>query len=93
MSFGPLTRRQRQMLKNAYDHKQQSDSGMMRPCPRIGDLRVLNGLALRGLMTDDDNGPSPHVIRVWPRWIRITPAGVAEWERITADKQPEESAS
>jgi hypothetical protein len=95
----PLTRRQRQMLRDAYEHMMTSGGGRpgwqaaMSPCPRIGDVRVLSGLALRELMTDGDNGDGPHAVLVWPRWIRITPAGVAEWERLLADSQPKDSAS
>lgn len=94
MKHRPLTRRQRQMLRDAYDHILSNGgktgwSALMAPCPRIGDLRVLNGLALRGFMTDGDHDDTPHGITVWPRWIRITPAGVAEWERILAERQAE----
>jgi hypothetical protein len=82
------------MLGDAYDHMISNGgktdwSALMAPCPCIGDLRVLGGLALRGLMTDGDHGNEPPAITVWLRWIRITPAGVVEWERIFAKRQSE----
>jgi hypothetical protein len=84
------------MLRDAYEHLMEQGGkdkigkfvSLYRPCPRIGDLRVLNGLALRGLMTDGDHNDVPHRVEVWPRWIRITAAGVAEWERILAARPP-----
>lgn len=88
-----LTRRQRQMLRDAYEHMQAKGGKvgkwvtLMSPCPRSGDLRVLNGLALRGFMTDGDHDDTPHSITVWPRWIRITAAGAKEWERILAERR------
>lgn len=76
------------MLRDAYEYMVQHGgkpggwSTLLRPCPRIGDLRVLNGLALRGLMTDGDHDDRPHRVEVWPKWIRITAAGAREWERL-----------
>lgn len=45
--------------------------------PVVGDL-ITEGMGLYMVRAA--------LIRVWPRWIRITPAGVAEWERIVALK-------
>lgn len=83
------------MLRDAYDHAQGRGtpgwSSLYRPCPRIGDLRALNGLTIRGFMTDGDNDDTPHRIEFWPRFIRITSAGIHEWERILAERMIKES--
>jgi hypothetical protein len=94
----PLTKRQRQMLRDAYEHLMEQGGkdkirkfvSLYRPCPRIGDLRVLNGLTLRGLMTDGDHlyTDGSYSAEIWPRWIAITAAGVAEWERTRFQHLP-----
>jgi len=84
------------MLRDAYEHLMEQGGkdkirkfvSLYRPCPRIGDLRVLSGLARRGLMTDGDHlyTDGPYAVEIWPRWIAITAAGAAEWERILKER-------
>ena len=82
MKQRPLTRRQRQMLRDAAEHPNSRHAQLwargISPCPRIGDLKVLAGLVRRGLMVClRDDGEHDKVPEIWPRFIAITEQGLA----------------